>query len=515
MSSSQPNSSNHFSLIKSLDFVSDKVYLEIHGNNRYHTKLGAFLSVCITVTSIVLAFMFGNDIYERQIPFLANYQQLVGSSRVYLKNFQVAFSLTNIDGGIINDPLRYLDVKILHENFSNKKLQSISNDSDSSLRYCNEQDLLVEWYQKLPTEEVDSISSQNDFICIKAGKNSYFENETQDIEHKAIVIGFSYCDRTQRDCPIDTEKVVKNTQITTHYVNTYTNGFNYTNPINYFFQSKSEILVPDEYKRLKMTVAKDEFISDNGWIIEDETTISYNNINSIQVDTFDFKRHDNDSLFSLVLSSSRLSSKTHRSYLKIADLFAKIGGIVYAMLSLVFIITYHYNKFSYKAEIMQYYKTHKSQFRDEIEKNKLKTHLDTIGRKAKINFNNVISEAENINSPRNRSNSQKESIVRFMPMHEANLLRNRAKSNSKRDTTVVKPFSETFKKKPTSSFAFKTSTMLQNLDLEDLDFEFEYTYSNMLLSYICCKKEDKIKYKKMYKRIHNMLDIMNIMKALY
>lgn len=496
-------------LVKKLDFISEKVFLEIDGYNKIKTAFGAFLSISITVTSIVLMFLFGRDVYERKIPNLAAAEKYYESSKIYFQKNQIILTMYDYFGYTIVDPLKYIDIVIQDQLYKNAEIQYDRPLEGSSAEYCDD-DLLSDWYEKLPHDRVSYYTKkEKTYICIKTPDDHYFENDpSSENVFRGTNIYLSYCDSTKRSCPEDTKEVIDNSWIFTNYIFAYIDGMNYEKPINHILMGKAEKVNSDKIKTIKMIFSNNEFISDNGWIIEDKVLQKYSLLQDFKVEEGNRSANNKDMFLTYLFSSPRFGKYIYRSYMKIQDLFAKIGGIINALIILSYFLTHQYTIFEYKANIMKAYIEHKKKLQADL----LKSESNILCEKSKASINRVASEEDNVkftpsiiknNISRFKNNLNKPSV-------------NPIVSGENKGKVCIEGNEAKDPKENVMSPSIAKAFVYKKLELENAELEKDnFSFCGMIWSYICCNKLEIERYSRMKNRVKNMIDITNIMGVLY
>jgi hypothetical protein len=128
-----------------------------------------------------------------------------------------------------------------------------------------------------------------------------------------------------------------------------------------------------------MRLEESLLVSDVGWILEDYNNKNFVKLRDIQEETL--VSSSRKEFFKLILEVMKTREKTVRYYMKVQELFAKIGGLINAMLIIVNILIYDYIKFKYR------------QFYSQI----LIKNIDDIMKSNSKNFDTNINNVNNIN----------------------------------------------------------------------------------------------------------------------
>jgi hypothetical protein len=133
------------------------------------------------------------------------------------------------------------------------------------------------------------------------------------------------------------------------YYNSFFNPKSYDDPVYYYqdiyTKQVATGLVYDTYIRL----SKDEFISDNGWILESNQKSNAIKVESMKEDTYPpyFER-----LIRIIFEVSKKKESVSRSYMKVQELFAKVGGLFNACNIIFNLILYDYILFKFRVNYL-------------------------------------------------------------------------------------------------------------------------------------------------------------------
>jgi hypothetical protein len=88
--------------LEKIDIVSPEFKFERNGSSRFKTLQGSFFSLLIIVSAIILAFQFGQDIYQRKLPSISTSKEFINNSEIYLQDFPLIIAFTNFYAQNIN-----------------------------------------------------------------------------------------------------------------------------------------------------------------------------------------------------------------------------------------------------------------------------------------------------------------------------------------------------------------------------------------------------------------------------
>ena len=101
-----------FSSLKKLDYYSNSYQLQENLNYRHQTLAGSFATIIMFIATLVLSFMFGNEIYKRDDPFASTSKQYNTDSIVLLKEFPIMFNFYTKNRPIIKNIQDYVNFNV-------------------------------------------------------------------------------------------------------------------------------------------------------------------------------------------------------------------------------------------------------------------------------------------------------------------------------------------------------------------------------------------------------------------
>lgn len=393
-----------------IDLFGRNYIFEEFDSQRYSTKTGIFFTILIVITCIVIGFLFGQEIYSRDNPTVLNSEEYLDNSRITVKEFPMFFSFVN--GPTVNQPTvpLYVDMKITH--------MIINNDFTPTIKYydgykrCNVEEY-EEFYQPYIKDIFADLKDKNsmDLYCINQN-DLYFQNDYSAKNSSYINVRFLL--RTESEGNIDLEArtaLLKDLYLVTTVVDSYIDSSNYDNPKNYYVSNKSQKISTDFNQRVFYNIQKISFSTNNGWLLDDEVKEDILSVKSI---TQDISSSDGN-LFWVTLSSPNIRNKIKRSYMKVQDMLAKIGGFFNALYMVILILTKNYVNFSFYNYIYKYFATPRFLNSNKDKKLVLSNTIDKIAfRLAKTNtlrsfltkeVNNLSVNNSNIQDRMNKSSS--------------------------------------------------------------------------------------------------------------
>lgn len=351
-SNSKPNKGLFLRLFKKIDFLGQEFNFEKDNSIHYKTVQGAFLSLLTLISILVIAFLFGQEVYKRENPNIASSREFILQSRVYLKDYPVLFSFHNPDTTDLSNVTNVFDFAIgtytvssSYDSETNSSKLTTSVDYSLKLTLCK--DKLNEFNKYRNEVNYFINNSKMTLYCFNFNDETYFQNEMGSDDSVFIRLIIKGCDDTQRsDCNSSrlNSLLMNQIQMGITMIDHYVDSTDYSNPVKQYTNRIVLYISKGLFKITNIFVTKNTFISDNGWLLEKKEVNDYYYINGYLKEA---SLSNNDNLLGIILESPRLRYKDFRSYLKIQELFARVGGIANAMFILMTILSYHYLRFKY------------------------------------------------------------------------------------------------------------------------------------------------------------------------
>lgn len=359
-----------------MDFIGPMCGFEDNDSLRFKSFPGAIFSSLIVITITVLSFMFGKEIYEKQQPIVSVNNEFLTESRIYFSQFPIVFHFSTMSGHNVIDFTPFLELVTFNVEMDSQNRVSRSYNT-MNLRDCSEKTFKAESedIQKLLKGAQANLNNSNIFFCIDFDEDDYFQNENFSADSISYNLGFRLCKTNDgSDDSVNTsydgietpycsgivnpsldnytafkDIEIKDIMLSIYYINSYVDYNNVTSPVQSYWEILNHELSETYLKRSYMRFVRNQFNSDNAWLLEDIIPYNFIQLQSIVPD--DMLKSDTgiekDLIYLLTLESPRFRSVIKRHYLKIQDLFAKIGGIMNALLIIVKLCSYHYLRFLY------------------------------------------------------------------------------------------------------------------------------------------------------------------------
>ena len=432
-----------------LDYYSEFYKFEENLNSRQLTFFGAFLTIIIFVSSLVLGIMFGTEIYERKHPFASTSKQYNQNSTVYLKEMPIALGFVTPYGNNFNKIFDYLEPHI--EVFgidSNLKVEidnSLKLEKCSNLKYDKHQDF------------VDKISNRSfEYYCINHNNSTFFKNSYTEQDSKFINIYFEPCNNKTKKCPIDLTEKLSNFYVLTNFIDTFHDSYNYTYPVQYYEFSSTLQASNKIRKRQYFRFNNSKYLTDNGWILENTIQYNYIILQDIKYDIGPLSEI-NSIFIEITFESPKIREITTRNYLKIQELIAKVGGVVKGLHIFASIFTYMYFQYSYRIHIIKlsYLGSNFSQINKKDFKNESQVNL-------KLKNNNFINHNRSIIQREIILDKKIEELNSNLKLVKENSINQDINKSSSHKEEIDKPDIKKLNLKLTNDFNVQNSNLIQN-----------------------------------------------------
>jgi len=339
------------SLFEYLDVIGLKFTFKVDGKENYRTNFGAFLSILYLFLLIGLFFVFGIDLYQRKNPKVSYNNKIVPHEEIYLSNhnFTLAFRVEDylakmiVNESIFHHELAYYKF-VLKENGEWENVLG----QLPTIQRC--QDL----NSTKGTEEFYNISLAS-WYCIDFNNLIMGGNWDGDFVY-GLLINTKQCQFSKNSkCLKEQElKSIFQNEITGSnfyyslmYLEALPDMDDFDRPIKQYFNYKFESLSLKVQKRRLQYFKRVIIKNDKGWFFNDLEEKEYLSSDTI-VSDFNFKDELNeDVVYSHYIYFANKVDIYNRSYIKIQEVIANIGGfskILYAILTYIYLLFGKYLK---------------------------------------------------------------------------------------------------------------------------------------------------------------------------
>ncbi len=454
-------------LFKSIDIYGIPIGYEDSNSTKFNTLQGGFFTLIIGIATIIIGFIFGKELYLRTNPNIKYSKQLLDTSSVQIANM-TGIVITFVDSNVVPiNHTNYFDTFAAVYSFNENS--KISYYSKAPLVTCNEST-----YPYGVSNFLKSNCVRGHCLCLDPSikynitNNYVFPNST------FIHLPVYPCNPKQRKCADDLSNVLKNFFYTISFVNSYVDGNDYNNPIKEYLETLSYQMSISLYKRIYVSITNNTFTSDNGWLLEDNKIIYFPQISQVKSDIIVYSEGLTP-IGAYSLDSPNLTENIRRSYMKMQNLLANVGGFFNTLNITMLILSFNYLRFNYLLMILN-----KSQeLKDKYNKSIL------INNK-KVNPSELISK--NINNKEN--DEHRISKFQINKLEQIN--------NTKKSILGINKV----------SFIFNENQNIINDEVDPL----KITYFKYIISIITCSSYKK-KVNDLYEKIKVKLGIENLVHS--
>lgn len=379
-----------------LDFFGEDTSFIVRGKKYYRTWCGVILSILLIIASVILTFLFGQEVYQRKKPNISISEEFMSTSLVKMTDFPYYMVLRDKFGRIIENANSYFDIKTFKMNLTDKGVVEYSDyTSFHPVVKCTSKN-----FDTIRGKISDSIIEDiliYPTLCVNYDDEGILHNPYTSKNSTFLNIDLFICNKTERTCADDIDDTTKEVYLQLYLLNSYVDSNDYSNPIKYYFESNAIKITSVFFKRIYISVLNNEYISDDGWILENIRRISYYNIKELKNEISSIPPYNSLLVLRNTFDSPLLRRVTNRSYLKVQDLFANVGGIVNAFMIIINMIFTHYFRYNFNMNLRKYLNPSNNEYKDRRKLNLLN-----------ISNNNFIQDNSNVILNKNIKNSKEE-----------------------------------------------------------------------------------------------------------
>jgi hypothetical protein len=330
------------SIFKKLDYLGQPIGFEYDNSTTYKTIQGAFFTLIVTVLVSIIGFIFGQEIYQRKDPIVRYAKSLEKVSSVNVNDYPILIGINFKNGSLVKNIDEFMEPFFFYGETSS---EFKSTSYFRSIGPCTSAN-----FTSFRAEFTNLTCDNGGCFCVDPRENASYQNKFMSANSSIVHIGFRPCDSTNRKCNPAMDELMKNFIFFAMTVNFYVDPGNYENPVKYFIDTHAIQSSIDFYKRGYISISNHIFISDNGWMFEDLNIIKYTQVSSFKSDILKYSP-GNTPLVAVTFDSPNLIDSYNRSYIKVQDLFAKIGGLINAAFIIMYLLTFNYLRYIYLIEI--------------------------------------------------------------------------------------------------------------------------------------------------------------------
>lgn len=343
-------------LIKKVDLFGKPYVFEEHENNKFNTNIGVSLTFLIIISCIIMGWLFGKEIYERKTPTVISSDELVDIARISVKEFPIFFGFITGAGRNVAEAPNHIDMNIKYMNISEQLASNV--EYFDGYKRCTADDYSDTYKEQVATlmHKMESYS----FITLWCINQNYmsFQNDYASANSTLISVMFSYCNNSTRICGTQEERdrIMKDLYVVMVTIETVVNPNDINNPYTYY-EVITPIQVGDAFlKRNFLSIERRKLKTNRGWILDDIVEEEYLVQSKLSRDVT--TSYDGNLLW-VTIDSPNVRNKIERSYMKVQDMLAKVGGFFNALFLCIMVLTKSYVDFSFYNQIFLHFSDEK------------------------------------------------------------------------------------------------------------------------------------------------------------
>lgn len=311
-----------------LDMLGPSYKFEVNGSQDFKSIWGFILTVLIIGFCATATMIFGIDIWERKKPTVSFSKISKSSSEIPLWNLPIMISIYDKNGKNRPNFEEYVSHKIV-------EVIGPYTNGDPDIQHIEDK---YHFFHCDLSKQYDYYKQYSGYNYLSLGlyspnfdQNSTLLNEINSENSIAFTFYFYKCDKAKSKCADDIDEAFDTLDLYFTTVDSLVDATNYTNPIRMFEYSKSVSLSNSFQKTLAIDLERAELASDEGWIFEDVILSQLTKVSNIDIQYSLLAADSIEPKVIMKLSSLKNVERITRNYLKVQEVFAKIGGIANAL----------------------------------------------------------------------------------------------------------------------------------------------------------------------------------------
>lgn len=328
-------------LANKIDIYGMPLVFEDEGSPKRATFAGFVLSIITLAFITTMSLIFGKELYERKLPTSTVSEEYLEVSEIFLKEYPLIFSFVLDDGSAI-DGEKYFSF-IIYEYFTDENSE-VTYNTDLKFKSCDYRDYnsFSQWVKDKTTSTTDNL------LCIDHKNSTSFKNPYATPNSKFLHISFLKCNSEEKTCADDVETILKDVYIQMSFQDTYVDINDYKQPLKYYENRITNQNSLSFLKRNYIRFIRNEIKDDSGWLFESYSSTDFIVLKDYVIDIQPVNsEYTKNNIYWVTLESPIIRQKVTRSYMKVQELLAKIGGLLKGVLVICEISIISYTKFKY------------------------------------------------------------------------------------------------------------------------------------------------------------------------
>lgn len=316
------------STLYELDMLGPAYKFEVNGSQEFKSLWGLAFSVIIYGFCASAAIILGMDIWERKKPLVSLSIVSKNLSVIPLSDLPIMISIYDKHGKNKLNFEEYVSHKIIEVigpyTYSSPDTEYV--ESNTYFFHCN---LAKQYSYYNQYTSFDYLTLG--LYCPTFDSNSTLVNEQASENSITYSFYFYKCDISERKCADDLDEAFDSLDIYYSTVDSIIDAMNYTDPIKKYEYNKAISLSNTFQKTVSINLERAELASDEGWIFEDIIITQTTKVSEVDIQYSILSAESKEPKVIMKLSSLKNINRTTRNYLKVQEVFARIGGIANAL----------------------------------------------------------------------------------------------------------------------------------------------------------------------------------------
>jgi hypothetical protein len=325
------------------DILGPTVKLTIQRKDYYKSNFGGFSTFIILIVFFLAFFGFGNDLFKRENPTVTFNR--INNNELLLYNITDNNFLFSIYDQFTDEPISDFDRRfyVYYDYYSLDGQGSIEVDLNNPMEKCSQ--------ETLKKFEDNFYSDPSTYLCFPKNSKIELKGVMSKGINSAIRLQVNYCKnntdsskgKLRDNCLLkdDTLKFLAGRRIQMHLIveDAVIDTYNYKVPGKFIAYTTSINTNTNSWTRMKLIYKKIIFNSNNGFLFNDVESQTYITTESMNLESI--YSPDTDTIFSHMIGNSQWLEIYNRSYIKVQDIFAIMGGFInFSLIIIRFIVGY-------------------------------------------------------------------------------------------------------------------------------------------------------------------------------
>jgi len=377
------------SFLKYLDYYSLNINLSYKGEEKYSTLLGGSLTIFSIAFVLVNAWLIGHDIYKKEKPSIIGSDEDLGyvypNYTINYENFFLGYFFSDHQNNPLDDETILKVVPVYYTNEYDKNGTLIYTETELSFTSCSEYFLNNNLTFPL------SPAVMRPLKCIKNLNHSMGGFWTVDYV-KYIYLKVQTCNNdtlSTEEKPCKSKEIIKDSLsrlfFNIFYQSVLVNSKNYSSPMKTIISEDWYVMQPNLYKGIDYHFENYVVYTDDGIIFNSELKKSEKlGFQKIRQDYKIIEDNENDGLIFIFQFYMSNQNKTYlRTYIKLQNIFANLGGIIQVIIIVTrfFYVLYVKKKFNIKIMNNLFDFNQDEELKSSISKGRIKMNIKKFNRR--------------------------------------------------------------------------------------------------------------------------------------